>query len=129
MGIEDILSMQEIADLLNEFEKLNKRNPKPGSEEFRRLIRVGDILGGITLKADQIPELQKWIYSLMSDDHIKRSGAYTELKKEYDKLELRYGRLEERYRALVRQIEEKFGREFELKGFMEKQREEINRER
>jgi len=125
----EILTLKEIASLLVEFEKLRKSNPDTSSEAFRRLTRVGDVLGEITLRGDQIADLREYGFSLITEEDIRISSSYTELQREYDKLEQKYERLEARYNALVRQAESDFRTQFRLKDLIDKQQKEILEER
>jgi len=129
MSHQETLTLEEIAKLVDEFQRLRKIHPEQGSENFRRIIRVGDILNGISLTGDQIVNLQDYGYSVVTNDHVKGSILYTELQREYDKLEQKYERLEARYHALVRQAESDFRPDFRLKELIDKQQQESLGER
>ena len=128
------MELKDIASLLVEFDRLKKANPNQDSPEFRRLTRVGDILHEVTLTADQVSDLGEYGYSLITDDHVKSSCSYTELKEEHERLGLRYDGLNNRYKALVREVEKMFHAPitpdvfFGLQKLIEKHTEESIRE-
>ena len=122
-------TLEEIASFLIEFERLEKKRPEKGSKHFSRLTRLGDILEGISLTGNQVVELQRYGFSLITEDHIKDSVFYTELKKEHEKLEYKYNQLEERYKTLVKQAEMEFGPQFRLKDLIDRQQKETLEER
>lgn len=100
------------------------------SEEYHRLLRMEQIIRKSDLTVERIVEVLDYdlFPSFLVNERIISSCVYTELNEEHEQLELKHGRLEERYRGLVKRLEKLFGSQFELKDFLDKQREEARGE-